>query len=87
MADMVKTTITVPEDLFQEIKLTAVAEKTTLSNIFREGAALRIGRKLGKTKLGKNPMRFAGILRGGIDKIYHKRSDLYDEHLRRKMGL
>jgi len=33
----------------------------------------------------KNPMRFAGVVKGGIDKIYHKRSDLYDEHLRRKM--
>ena len=85
MADMVKTTITIPDDLLQEVKLTAVSERTTLSNIFREGAALRIGRIQSKTKPKKNPMRFAGVVKGGIDKIYHKRSDLYDEHLRRKM--
>lgn len=87
MADMVKTTITLPEDLLQEAKFVALQEKTTLSKIIREGVAARIGKKINKVKTKKNPMRFAGVLRGGIDKIYHKRSDLYEEHLKRKMGL
>jgi len=85
MTNLVKTTITIPEDLLQQAKLTAVKEKITLSDTIRQALAVRI---YGKTKQRdvKNPMKLAGKYKIGIKKIYHKRSDLYDKHFIGKLG-
>lgn len=84
MADLVKTTITIPEDILKRAKLVALQEKTTLSEILRDALKKRV---YGYTRtINKDPLKFMGAFSIGIKKIYNKRSDLYEEHLKRKMG-
>lgn len=85
MADMVKTTITIPGDILDKAKMMAIRNKTSLSNILREALEEKIEQKRGRKV--KNPLKLLGNFSIGIKKIYNKRSDLYDEHIRRKMGL
>lgn len=84
MADMLKTTITIPEDILYKAKLMAVRERTSLSKIMREALEEKVERKWGKKV--KDPMRLAGVFKLGIKKLYNKRSDLYDDYIKRKMG-
>jgi len=84
MTDMVKTTITIPEDILEKAKLMAVREKISLSKIMRDALQEKVARKRGRKV--KDPMKLLGTFSIGIKKIYNKRSDLYDEHIRRKMG-
>ena len=85
MKNLVKTTVTIPEDILQAAKFTAFNEKTTLSSLIREALKKRIyGGKSSSIK--KNPIKLLGKFKLGATKIYNKRSDLYEEHLRRKMG-
>lgn len=85
MADLVKTTVTIPENILQRAKIVALREKTTLSKIIREALEEKVSRKRGR--IVKDPMKLLGTFSIGIKNIYNKRSDLYEEHLRRKMGL
>lgn len=85
MNNLVKTTITLPEDLLQTAKLVALQERKTLSALMREAVNDRVYKP--KMRAEKKPMRFMGVYKLGIKKIYNKRSDLYDEHLKRKMGI
>lgn len=85
MTNLVKTTVTIPEDLLQQAKLTAVKEKITLSDTIRQALADRIYGKTNQKNV-KDPMKLAGKYKIGIKKIYHKRSDLYDKHIVGKMG-
>lgn len=85
MSDLVKTTITLPEDLLQKAKLMAIREKTTLSKVMRVAIEDKVSQKRGRKV--KDPMKLLGTFSIGIKKIYNKRSDLYDEHIKRKMGL
>lgn len=87
MADRVKTTLTFPENLMHRAKIRAVQEKITVSELIREGLEARISQPLTTKKIKKkDPMSFLGAFSIGIKKIYNKRSDLYEEHLKRKMG-
>ena len=85
MADMVKTTITIPSEIFVKAKIKAVREKKSLSKLIREALREKVEPK--RNKQVKDPMRLAGIFKLGTDKLYEKRSDLYEEHINRKMGL
>lgn len=85
MGNLVKTTVTIPEDIIKAARVTAVNEGTTLSNIIREGLELRIYKRP-RMKI-KDPMSLLGKYNLGAGKIYNKRSDLYDDHLKRKMGI
>lgn len=85
MGNLVKTTVTIPEDIIKAARVTAVNEGTTLSNIIREALKTRV---YGREKSARrDPMKLAGKYSIGIGRIYNKRSDLYDEHLKRKMGI
>lgn len=84
MADLVKTTVTIPEDILQAAKLQAVREKTTLSSLIREALRGKVASR--KKRKVKDPMKLLGKYSLGIKKIYNKRSDLYHEHIKRKMG-
>lgn len=85
MQNLIKTTVTIPEETLLLIKYLALQRGTSVSEIFRE--ALREKVNLPKKTAGKkDPMRLLGRFSIGIDKIYNKRSDLYDEHIKRKMG-
>ena len=89
MADTVKTTIMLPEKILREAKIAAINERTTLSNIIASGIELRLGKpsKIKKSGQKKDPLRFLGAFSIGIKNPYKHRSDLYDEHIKRKMGL
>lgn len=84
MQNLVKTTVTIPEDILKRAKLVAIQEKTTLSEILRDALKKRVYGYTRTTK--KDPLKFMGVFSLGIKKIYDKRSDLYEEHLKRKMG-
>ena len=84
MSNLVKTTITLPEDILHKAKLAAVKEKTTVSQLIREALDNRLN-PINKRKV-KDPMKLLGRYSLGIKKIYNKRSDLYDDYILRKMG-
>ena len=84
MDTLVKTTITLPEQLLQQAKLAAIRGKTSVSRIMRDALQKRVATPI---KRVKDPMKLLGKFRLGINKIYTKRSDLYDDYLKRKMGL
>ena len=88
MSNLIKTTITVPEDLLDKAKFRALQEKKTLSMLIRESLYERVFYpiKEKKKEKKKDPTSFLGAFHIGITKIYNKRSDLYERHLKRKMG-
>lgn len=86
MSNLVRTSVLIPEDLLQMAKLKAVKEKTTVSDMIRNVLHDQVHGKNAVAKK-KDPMKSLGKFSLGITKIYNKRSDLYDEHIRRKMGL
>jgi len=45
MANLLRTTITIPEDLLEMAKLISVKEKKTLSELIRESIEEKIGRR------------------------------------------
>lgn len=45
MVNMLRTTITLPEDLLEMAKLVSIKEKKTLSELIRESIREKIGRK------------------------------------------
>ena len=87
MNQLVKTTITIPEDLLQTVKLTAVHSKTTFSHVIRDALEDYIRKPKKQKIVKKDPMRLLGKFKLGIKVPYKNRSDLYDEHLQRKMGI
>ena len=86
MQNLVKTTVTIPEETLLLIKYLALQRNTSVSEIFREALREKVNLPKKEAKR-KDPMRLLGRFSIGIDKIYNKRSDLYDEHIKRKMGL
>lgn len=79
MQQTVRTTITFPEDLYQELKIIAVRQKKTLSEVVTDLAK--------QSNADKNPMRLLGQLHQGVGKIHDNRDDLYTDHINRKMGI
>lgn len=86
MQNLVKTTVTIPEETLLLIKYLALQRGTSVSEIFREALREKVNLPK-KAAKKKDPMRLLGKLSIGIDKIYNKRSDLYDDYIRRKMGI
>lgn len=85
MPQMVKTTLLLPEDLLQMAKIAAVQQKTTVSAMVRDTLDRHLSGAV-TTPSRKDPMKSLGTFSIGIKKVYNKRSDLYEDHLRRKMG-
>lgn len=83
----IKTTVMIPESLFQAAKIKAVREKTTLSKLLSDGLKDKISEKRTGTQRKIDPKKTLGVFSLGISKIYNKRSDLYEDHIKRKMGL
>lgn len=89
MADMVKTTFTLPPDLLERAKFRALQEKATVSELVREGLETRVSQPLtfSKRLKKKDPMRLAGIFKIGIKRgETFRRKDMYDDYFKRKMG-
>jgi len=80
----VRTTITLPEQLLQTARHRAVNQRKPLSVVIEEALEEKLLQK--KEQKVKDPMSVLGVFSLGAGKIYEKRSELYDEHIRRKMG-
>lgn len=84
MRILTRTTITLPEEILKTAKLIALHQKKSLGRIIEEALEDKITPK--KRVLLGDPMKLLGKYNLGIGKIYKSRSDLYEEHIRRKMG-
>ena len=86
MSNLVRTTITVPEPLYSQAKMLAASKGESFSsfiaNLLHQGIK---GKKL--TKKVKDPLSTLGKYSLGDKAPYKNRGELYDEHLKRKMGL
>lgn len=78
MSNLVRTTIMLPEELVDQVKLTARLKNMSMSAYIRESIKEKVE---GKTKKGPkiNLDELAGKYKLGINKLYEKRSELYDE--------
>ena len=86
MQKLVKTTVTIPEQTLLLIKYLALQRGTTISEIFREALGEKVNLPIKVTK-DIHPLKHLGVFNLGINNIFSKRSDIYDEHTKRKMGL
>lgn len=85
--DTVKTTIMLPKDELLRAKMSALQENKTLSVIISEALSQRNSNQIEKKKKKKDPMRLAGIFKLNIKKgETFRRKDMYEEHIKRKMG-
>lgn len=82
MADLVKTTVTLPEEIFRLAKITALQEKTTLSKLIREALDQRLY-KTGRTN--KKPIEYLGKYTLGVKSKLHKQG-IYDDFLKHKVS-
>lgn len=81
--DTRRTTINLPENLFEAAKAAAFYRKTTLSDLIREGLAnIVYGKDLPSKKKGYSS--FVGGRSLGIKKI--RREDIYESNLREKVS-
>ena len=87
MRKLVRTTITIPENLYKQVKISASVLRESFSSYVVQTLEERIkGKSHSKKRVFSDPLKTLGRLSIGIKKIYKKRSDLYDEHIKRKMG-
>lgn len=82
--NLIRTTVVIPEDLLRTAKLFAILENKTVSDLIRDGLRDRLRGK--EEKKTEDPMSLLGTFSLGAKKIYKKRSNLYAEHIKRKMG-
>lgn len=88
MADLVKTTIMIPEDELKQAKMAAIRENKTLSEIIRDALVERTPRRAIRGVKKKDPLRLAGIFKLGIKRgETFRRRDIYDDYVKRKMGI
>lgn len=84
MQKLIRTTITLPEDLLQEAKIQAVKEKTTLSGLIRQKLT-KINIPSKKESIpSRDPMTLLGKYKIGI-KSTLRREEMYEEHLKHKI--
>lgn len=83
MTYLMRTTITLPEPLLEQAKYYALANKTTLSQLIREGLTTKIKAKINNKP--KSLLTLAGSLNLG-GKEPPSRNELYDSCLKQKMG-
>ena len=80
-----RTTITIPENTLQALKLRAVHEKTSVSAIITHLVKKELKEPMEKVSK-RDPMKSLGGFKIGIKKIYTHRDELYTDHLKHKMG-
>lgn len=81
---LARTTVTLPQTLLRTAKIVALHKNKPLSRLITEALEEKL---LPQKKVStQNPMELLGKYKLGINKIYEKRSELYEEHIKRKMG-
>jgi len=86
MKKLVRTTITIPEDLYKQAKIQAAALGESFSSYLTVAVEEKIRGK-GKKRTFKDPFKALGRLSLGIKGPYKNRKELYDDYLKRKMGV
>jgi len=74
---MIRTQVYLPEDLHQELKFLAKAEKTNFSNLIRQGAEEVIRKKIKKKEKFDPWKSFVGKGKKGGDKDLSSNIDYY----------
>lgn len=82
MSDTVRTTITLPSDLLEKLRLAAFNRKTNLSTIIREGVSHVVG--YNPVKKGKGIFRLKGKytvkgMRGVFNRKTYYESDIFQD--------
>ncbi len=86
MSDLVRTTITIPESIYNQIKILAAYKGKSVSSFVTEVLNEKIkGKKILKKKI--DPMSTLGVFSLGGKEPYKHREELYDDYLKEKMGL
>ena len=86
MSNLVRTTITVPEPIYNQARMLATSRGESFSSFIAGILNQRIKGKKKREKV-KNPLSTLGKYSLGDSAPYKNRGELYDEHLKRKMGL
>lgn len=85
MSNMVKTTIVIPEDVLQALKIQAIQQKTTVSKILWENlSADKPSNAPWKKKGDKSFNKSLGVFSLGIKQPYKHREELYEDELNQK---
>ncbi len=79
-----RTTITIPEELYMKTRLEAARKGKSVSGLITQTLSIHIN-GVKKQKKG-NPVSVLGSLKLGGKEPYKHRSELYEEHLKRKIG-
>ena len=83
MSNLIRATITIPEDIYTQARIVAAYNKTSFSQFVSN--TLKSGINIQSTNITKDPFRLAGSLHLGVNKSIH-RNEIYDDRLRKKMG-
>lgn len=79
-----RTTITLPNELFERLKTMAFQRKTTVSVLVREGIGLVVDYK--KTPAGQGLAKLIGKYAVGGKRGEFRRKDYYEKFIQRKMS-
>lgn len=82
MGSLVRATITIPEDIYNQSRIIAASNDYSFSSFVSKLLKEKVtGAK--KRKKSKNPFSSVGVFKLGIKKAYKKRDDLYADRLAR----
>lgn len=85
MSNLIRTTITIPEDVYNQARIIAASSDHSLSSFISRLVKEKItGVK--KKDIKNNLFSSVGIFKLGVKKIYKKRDDLYKDRLAGQMG-
>ena len=83
MSNLIRTTITIPSDLFQRLKTAAFYHDKTISDLIREGVRKMVDNK---NSAGSGFSNLIGKYSIGGKKGIFSRKNLYGEIIRKKMS-
>ena len=77
MAQLVKTTINLPDSLIKAAKIVAIEQRTSVSKLIATALSEKIGLKRNSPNVA-DPIDLLGKYSLGVKQLYKKRSDLYE---------
>lgn len=83
MSNLIRTTITIPEDIYALAKINSAYSKKSLSQYISLTLAKHFNISPKNSNAGLKDV--AGSLKLGVNKVIH-RSDIYEDRLQSKMG-
>ncbi len=80
MSNLIRTTITLPSDLYERLRLQAFRQSTSFSGIVKQ----KLMGTYKRAEVGRNFLSFSGKYRLGTNKF--TREEIYDELIKRDMA-